>query len=198
MNEDTTKQFVRIAWDKISKGSIIDFQDISFADITYCAKHNLKECGGNKFQNKVSPSVTRCSKKNGGIGIDFFMQSMTARDNYYYLNNFKVSTPEFYRKKRKAYDNLMEFDTTVKEMILADAVLLSRVLNMPCMQKYETSQRNVFRRVAQFKQDALTKISVKNMLIKTPIMLHTFSRFYALKIAVCGFNDLIKCVLKHY
>lgn len=147
LDEQTTKDYVRECWDLVSKDSIIDFQNITFADITYCAKHNLKECGGNKFQNSMCPPRTSCSKKNGGIGIDFFMQNLGRMDKYAIVNNFKITTPEFYRKKDKAFKALQDFDPDIRQMILSDKQLLYRVLNLPEMQKYETKQRNYLRRI---------------------------------------------------
>lgn len=166
IDEQSTQSFIRLCWDKISKDAIIDYQPITFADITYCAKHNLKECGGNKFQNYICPPRTSCSKKNGGIGIDFFMQNLGKMDKYAIVNNFKISTPEFYRKKQKAYQNLQEFDSDIKKMILSDAILLQRVLSQPCMQKFESTQRNVIRKVQQFKRDAICREYKKHYLFR--------------------------------
>lgn len=147
LNEELTKKFVRESWDKISKDSIIDFQPITFADITYCAKHNLKQCGGNKFQNFIQPPYTSCSKYNGGIGIQFFIDNPNNQNKYTMLQNFRITQPEFYRKKSKAYQNLMQFDPEIRDMVLRDEKLLRRILALPEMQKLESKQRSFLSRI---------------------------------------------------
>lgn len=141
LNEEKTKELVRLAWDTISKDSIIDFQPITFADITYCAKHNLKQCGGNEFQNFICPSFTSSSKYNGGIGIDYFLQHPENTDSYTMLNNFRITMPEFYRKKQKAFQNLMQFDKDILQMVLDNPTLFRKVISLPEMQKLESKQR---------------------------------------------------------
>lgn len=141
VREDMTKQFIRDAWDTISKDSIIDYQPITFADISYCAKHNLKQCGGNEFQNFMAPSVTRSSRYNGGIGLEYFLQNPSVTDTYTMLNNFRITMPEFYRKKQKAFQNILQFDTDVQKMVFDNPALLRKLLSLPEMCKYETKQR---------------------------------------------------------
>lgn len=155
LSEELTKKYVRESWDKISKGALIDFQPITFADITYCAKHNLKECGGNSYQNFICPPRTSCSKKNGGIGIEFFLQNPQNTDTYAIINNFRINYPEFYRKKQKAFANIMEFAPHIRKMVLSDRSLLARLLSFPELQKYESRQRAVIKRTMDMKHQSL-------------------------------------------
>lgn len=135
LDEFLTQAFIRAAWDKISKDSIIDFQPITFADITYCAKHNLKETGGNKLQNFMSPPFVSCSRRNGGIGIAEIFDRVIFNDNFAVVNNFRVNMPDFYRKKAKANEFIEHLDPFLKGIILSNPDMYRKLVSDSSLQR---------------------------------------------------------------
>lgn len=85
----------------------IDIQDVTPANINYIAKHQVKDCKGNAYQQKWSPIFSRMSRYNGGIGKDFLSNVNVKRfylqnkyqNSYVILNGYKIPLPSFYRKK---------------------------------------------------------------------------------------------------
>lgn len=51
-------------------GNIDVGYSVETAAINYVAKHQVKDCCGNEFQQKVSPIFSRVSKYDGGLGYD--------------------------------------------------------------------------------------------------------------------------------
>lgn len=80
--------------------------------VNYVAKHQVKDCCGDKFQQKVSPIFKRQSRYKGGIGVKYMCRSpavlraMTAEnDSDKFLESrqgkfiYKVGVPRAVRKK---------------------------------------------------------------------------------------------------
>lgn len=53
-----------------SYGNIYVGYSVEVAAINYVAKHQVKDCLGSEFQQKVAPIFARSSRYNGGIGYD--------------------------------------------------------------------------------------------------------------------------------
>lgn len=84
----------------------IDLQEVTPANINYIAKHQMKDCKGNLYQQKFAPIFSRMTRYNGGLGKDF-LENEVVKDyykqnrfnSYVILNNYKIPLPSFYRKK---------------------------------------------------------------------------------------------------
>lgn len=67
-NEVTVDDLTNILFKVWQYGNIDVGYSVEVAAINYVAKHQVKDCCGNEFQQKVSPQFARSSRYDGGIG----------------------------------------------------------------------------------------------------------------------------------
>lgn len=94
-------------------GAVDIGENFSDACTNYIAKHQVKDCLGSQFQNKVSPIFKRVSRYKGGIGVNqmvndskivnlfFDDEKEKSIDLQQGLLKFKVGIPRAVRRKLK-------------------------------------------------------------------------------------------------
>lgn len=117
------EKFFKEVW----KYGNIDIQNVSAANINYIAKHQIKDCKGNEYQQKFSPIFSRMSRYSGGIGKQFLDNENVVQyykqnrfSGYVILNNYKIALPQFYRKKlfdKLTYDEYIQLLDSQQEQI---------------------------------------------------------------------------------
>lgn len=133
----------------------IDIKFVNSAALNYVAKHQLKECSGNEYQQTYSPIFSRCSRYQGGIGSNF----LTPLIRQYYLNGGpkcvilhgrKFRLPTAYSRKifpRKSDKQYQDFIIQSQEnyQLLLQSENLSQYDNAELRQRFKVLNKRKWR-----------------------------------------------------